>query len=171
MPPVARYNRISQAYWQRSRNWEERTRTLGAYLHTCRHSSGEGFYAISVAYMADDLAYTPAHVNKALKQLVDAREVMYDDNAGVVFVPESLELQPPTTERQIKGAIARISQVPPTGLLAALHAHANTHANGLAEAIANELPAQLQQAIRMETQSHSNANPESIRMGGLRVAS
>jgi hypothetical protein len=170
MVVTARYNRLSQIYWQRARDWDERTRNLGAYLHTCRHSTGEGYYALPVAYMADDLNWTPAIVQKSLSRLMGDGEVCFDVQRGVVFVPESLEIQPPTTDNQIKGAIARIRMVPVSPLLSAFHEHAKTHANGLADRMAMEVNDLLDQSIRMETNSHSNGIPDRIRMGGSHVA-
>jgi Mn-dependent DtxR family transcriptional regulator len=169
MVVTARYNRLSQLYWPRARDWDEKTRNLGAYLHTCRHSTGEGYYALPVAYMADDMNWTVAIATKALKTLEDAGEVRFDPKAAVVLVPEALEVQAPTTEKQIKGAVARIRMVPLSYLLAEFYRLAVTHSNGLAEAIAKDLHDQVEEAMRMETVSHSNGNHEAIRVGGLRV--
>jgi len=167
MAVTARYNRLSQLYWPRARAWDERTRNLGAYLHTCRHSTGEGYYSLPVAYMADDLNWTSAVVTKSLRTLEDAGEIRFHD--GVVFVPEALEIQAPTTDKQITGAIARIRMVPVGPLLCVFYQHAVTHANGLAERMRMELAAQIDQSLSMETHSHSNGNAERIRMGGSRV--
>jgi hypothetical protein len=170
MVVTARYNRLSQLYWQRARDWDERTRCLGAYLHTCRHSTGEGYYALPVAYMAEDMNWTTAIVGKSLRILEDAGEVHFDTKNGVVWVPEALEVQAPTTENQIKGAVARIRMVPVSPLLSHFYQHAVTHANGLAEAIRMDLGEQVNEAMAMETDSHSNGLATSIRMAPSRVA-
>lgn len=170
MVVTARYNRLSQLYWQRARGWDERTRNLGAYLHTCRHSTGEGYYALPVAYMADDMNWTTAIVLKSLRVLEDAGEINYDVRRGVVLVPEALQVQAPTTDKQIKGAIARIRMVPASPLLCVFYQHAVTHSNGLAESIAKELHDSLEHSMGMETHSHSNGNGNAIRMGVPHVA-
>lgn len=169
MVVTARYNRLSQLYWPRARDWDDRTRNLGAYLHTCRHSTGEGYYVLPVAYMAEDMNWTVAIAAKSLRVLEAAGEVRYDAKTGVVFVPEALEIQPPTTENQIKGAVARIRMVPVGPLLSEFYQHAVAHSNGLADAIRMELGALVDESMAMETHSHSNGKPTRIRMEVPRV--
>lgn len=139
MAAAARYHRVNPQYWQIARDWDDRARVLGLYVQTCRHRTTEGYYELPKPYIAADLNWQPNAVDRAVKNVTDTGVVMYDDHAGVVFIPDALEIQAIATERQIVGAVRRIRMVPPTPLLLAFIRAAEAHSNDLANAISNDL--------------------------------
>ena len=156
----ARYNRVPESYWVLARDWSERTRNLGLYLQTCKHRTGEGLYHLPIAYAASDLGWAVLVTQKHLNELVEAGFIGWDAKAEVVFLVTALEVQAPTTEKQIKGAIERLKQLPPTDLLSELHFQAQVHSNGFADSIRMAFP----NACEWVPVSHSNGSPKSTAM-------
>lgn len=136
MPP--RYFRVRPSFWTAAKAWDDKTRVAGLYVLTSPHCHSEGLYALPKGYIEADLGYSIATITKSLQRLQLDGFIRYDDKAGVVLIPDALEIQAPTTRKQIQGAISRLRMVPPTPLLWELHSHANAHANGLAEAMREE---------------------------------
>jgi hypothetical protein len=137
---MSRYNRVSPNYWHLCREWNERTTIVGLYVQTCRHRHSEGLYHIPREYIAGDLGYTAHAVNRSLYIIENAGFVRYDRGANVLLLMTGLELQPPTSPRQIKGAIDRLRTLPASPLLRDLYFLARSHSNGLADSIAMEFP-------------------------------
>jgi hypothetical protein len=137
---MIRYHRVDPHYWVLAKNWDDRTRNVVLYVQTCRHRVTEGLFPLPKAYMAADLGYTVPQVARSLGVIVNAGLVKYDDQAEVIFICNALEMQAPTTPKQIQGAIARLRMVPASPLLCDLHFHANAHANAFAEAIREAFP-------------------------------
>jgi hypothetical protein len=137
---VSRYFRVSPNYWHLASGWDDKTVIVGLYVQTCKHRHSEGLYHLPKEYIAGDLGYGASTVTKALKVLEGAGFVKYDKKASVILLMTALELQPPTTEKQVQGAIARIKTVPASPLLWDLYFHARSHSNGLANAIADVFP-------------------------------
>lgn len=146
MVVTARYYRVSPQYWHLSAGWDDRLRLLGLYVQTCEHRTTEGLYRLPPAYVAADLDWPTRTVEAKLADLECAGFIKYDTKAQVLLLRDALEVQPPATEKQITGAIARLRNVPATPLLLDLCDLAEAHASGLAE------------AIRMELGIHSNGN-------------
>jgi hypothetical protein len=147
-----RYNRVPESYWVLSRDWNERLRNLGLYVQTCRHRTGEGLYYLPLAYAADDLNWSLTVTQKHMKELVDREFIGWDSRAQVVLLVNALEVQAPTTEKQIKGAIERLKHLPPTDLLSELHFLAQVHSNGFADSIRMAFP----NACEWVSNPHSN---------------
>lgn len=139
MVVTARYYRVSPQYWHLSRDWEDRLRLLGLYVQTCEHRTTEGLYRLPLAYVNGDLGWPIKTVEHKLADLQTTGFIKYDAGAEVLLLLDALQVQPPTSEPQIKGAIARLRSVPATPLLLTLLDLAETHASGLAKAIREEI--------------------------------
>lgn len=138
MVVTARYYRVSPQFWHASAGWEDRIRLLGLYVQTCEHRTTEGLYRLPVAYIHGDLGWPAKTVEGKLADLECVGLIKYDAKAEVLLLLDALESQPPRTEPQVKGAMARLRTVPPTPLLAKLYDLAQAHASELAEAIREE---------------------------------
>lgn len=149
MTASARYHRVNPQYWQIARDWDERARVLGLYAQTCRHRTTEGYYELPKPYIAADLGWQAAVVDRAVKAVTDTGFVMYDDQAQVVFIPNALELQSIATERQVTGAVRRVRMVPITPLLTSFVRACEAHSNDLANALRNDLGDVIQMASSM----------------------
>jgi hypothetical protein len=158
---MTRYNRVNPEFWTRAREWGDKTRVVGLYVLTTQHRSSEGLYSLPQPYIAADLRYAPAAVTAAMKALVEVEFIKYDDQAGVVFIPDALQLQAPTTPKQIQGAISRIRMVPRTPLLCDLYRVAATHANGLAAAMRDEFHELIEMALNSPESSNGRTPFES----------
>lgn len=155
---TARYQRVSPNYWMLAKGWDPKTTVTGLYVQTCRHRVTEGLYHLPKEYIAADLGYTPAVVSRALGTLTNAGLVKYDERGGVLLLLAALEMQVPTTEKQIQGAVDRIRMVPGSPLLWDLYCLARRHANGLADALANCFP---ELAARNGSGPFESSNPRS----------
>lgn len=154
---MSRYNRVPASYWIRSKGWEDRVRLLGVYVQTCDHRTTEGLYRLPAAYVAADLDWQVAVAERLLARLVDTGFVKYDQRAEVILLPSALEVQAPTTKKQIDGAVARIRMVPATPLLCELLDLATVHSNGLAEAIRMEMADAFESVVTQPATFHSNS--------------
>jgi hypothetical protein len=113
------------------------------YLLSSTHTGSEGLSRMPLGYVVTDLA--PAgvdldEVTRCLAVLEDRGFIVYDYDAEVLFDPHALRTYPPTSPQQIKGAIRKLQQLPPTHLLDALYVRAVGYAPLLAEAMREEFP-------------------------------
>lgn len=159
---MTRYHRVPESFWVLARSWEDRLRNLGLYVQTCKHRTGEGLYRLPLAYIAADLAWPSGVPAKQMRNLVSTGFVRYDERAEVVLLPSALEVQAPTTEKQIQGAITRLRDVPPTPLLADLYQLAASHANGLAEAMRMGMGMEIQDALERAESASLNGHSSSL---------
>lgn len=153
-----RYNRVPESYWVLSRTWSDRLRNLGLYVQTCKHRTGEGLYHLPIAYAANDLGWTVPVTQKHMRELAEHGFVGWDAKAEVVLLHNALEIQAPTTEKQIKGAIERLKTVPPSQLLSVLYRLAQVHSNGLADSIRMAFPNTFEWVAEPGSNSHSNSH-------------
>lgn len=136
---MARYYPVSPLFWTdpKARRWSDATKLLAAYVLTCEHRNLEGLYRLPLSYVGADLGWPAAKVTKALEQLIADEFLMYDPEAEVVFVCNSLKYQAPKTERQIKGAVNALSEVPPNALEEPFRNAVQTYAPELLECLPN----------------------------------
>ena len=147
---AGRYYRITPRFWQDSdvRNeWTEDMRMLAIYLMTSPHRNMVGLYYCPTTYMENDLQWKPNRIRIAFDALSSPNVdfVRYDEKAQVVFLVNGLKHDSPSTDKQVKGAITALRNLPTTYLL-----------NDLANA-AQVLCECLSNAIRMELDCQSNA--------------
>jgi hypothetical protein len=159
---MTRYHRVPTSFWMLARDWEDRLRNLGLYVQTCEHRTTEGLYRLPLAYVAADLAWPTGVPARQMRNLVSTGFVRYDERAEVVLLPGALEVQVPTTENQIKGAVTRLQSVPPTPLLADFYALAVVHANGLAESMRMGMGMEIDDSLARASESDLNGHSNSL---------
>jgi hypothetical protein len=136
---MARYYPVSPHFWTdpKARRWDDATRLLAAYTLTCEHRNLEGLYRLPLTYIAADLGWGGGKVKRVLDRLIEDGFLMYDADAEVVFVCKSLKYQAPKNERQVKGAVNVLMEVPPNRLHEAFMEAVQSYAPALAEALSN----------------------------------
>lgn len=138
---MASYYPISPMFWRDElvrlwlRDGLDRTVLLALYLLTCRHRNLEGLYLLPWGWVEADLGWEADCVAEQAARLMDTRFIEYDQGPEVVFVRNALKYQQPKSERQIKGAITALREVPPNSLLPALSDAAKEHAPDFHKAI------------------------------------
>lgn len=144
---AAQYFRISPKLWRkaRMRGWTDSETNLAIYLLTCTHRKLEGLYVLPKPYIASDRAWDLEKVEENLAVLLRDGFAEYDEAAEVVLIPKALKFQSPSTEMQIRGAIAQLRALPRTSLWDRFRVACECHCPKLAAAVEVEWP------------SHSNA--------------
>jgi hypothetical protein len=138
---MASYYPVSPMFWrdEEVRAWltagHDRTVLLALYLLTCRHRNLEGLYLLPWGWVETELAWEAECVAEQAARLTGAGFIQYDETPEVVFVRNALKYQQPKSERQIKGAISALKEVPQNALLPALSATAKEHAPDFHKAI------------------------------------
>jgi hypothetical protein len=138
---MASYYPVSPMFWrdEEVRAWlaagHDRTVLLALYLLTCRHRNLEGLYLLPWGWVENELAWEAECVAEQAARLTDAGFIQYDEKPEVVFVRNALKYQQPKSERQIKGAINALREVPKNSLLPALGETAKVHAPEFYKAI------------------------------------
>jgi hypothetical protein len=138
---VASYHKVSPLFWKDEmvRAWiaagQDQAVLLALYMLTCFHRNSEGLYYLPKAYVEADLGWQAEQVGELMARLLEGRFIEYDDRAEVVFVCNALKYHEPKSERQIKGAISALEEVPSTPLLGSFLSVAETHAQTLAKEI------------------------------------
>lgn len=87
-------------------------RSVAAYLLTCRHSTTEGYYRLSVGYICDDLRIERATAIAHLRALDLQNFARWDEASQVVFIRNSMRYHPPTGPKSVAGALKKALQVP-----------------------------------------------------------
>ena len=133
------FHKVSPLFWKDEmvRAWiaagEDQSVLLALYLLTCFHRNSEGLYYLPKAYVEADLGWEADLVGERMARLLEDRFIEYDQKAEVVFVCNALKYHEPKSERQVKGAISALEEVPTTPLLASFLSVAETHAQTLAK--------------------------------------
>lgn len=153
----ARYNRVPASYWRISHGWGDRLQKLGLYLQTCTHRTGEGLYLLPLPYAARDLEWTQTITERHMRELVGHDFISWDATSEVVLLHNALEIQAPTTEKQIKGAITRLKELPPSPLLSVLFRLAQVHSNAFADSIRMAFPNTFEWVENNGRAGHSNS--------------
>jgi hypothetical protein len=131
---MASYYPVSPMFWrdEEIRAWlaagHDRTVLLALYLLTCRHRNLEGLYLLPWGWVENELAWKAECVAEQAVRLTEAGFIQYDAKPEVVFVRNALKYQQPKSERQIKGAINALQEVPKNSLLPVLGETAKTYA-------------------------------------------
>lgn len=141
---MANHYRVSPKFWlkARRRGWTDQQVTLALYLLTCDHRNLEGLYRLPKPYIAADLAWPAEKVEETLASVCGDGFASYDEDAEVVLIPKALKHQAPSTENQIKGAIAQLARIPRTSLWDAFRMACASHCPRLADAIDMEWPSE-----------------------------
>lgn len=139
---MANHYRVSPKFhlWARRRGLSDSETRLAFYLLTCEHRNLEGLYRLPKPYMAADLNWALEKVGENLAAVLATGFAMYDEYAEMVLIPKALKHQSPTTENQVKGAIAQLRRIPRTSLWHAFVTACATHCPKLAEAVEKEWP-------------------------------
>jgi hypothetical protein len=138
---VPTHAEVAKSFWTRSaRHWTDVEKLLGLYVLSGPHSTSEGYYRLPLGYVVDDLGWKLERVNVTMDSLSGREFVRYDDDAQVVFVCKRLEYRQPRGEKQVRGAVNVIRDVPPSPLLALFLAAAEQHAGEFHVALLEEFP-------------------------------
>jgi hypothetical protein len=138
-----KYSTVHAKFWrdERIRALPEDARTLFLYLLTSPHRTALGFYYLPIAYVANDLQWIPERVKEAFRNCFDTHRdgypmgvdthrdgypmgvdtpfrplFRYDEQAGVVLIPNFLTYNPLRNVNHAKGALAALSELPNTPL-------------------------------------------------------
>jgi hypothetical protein len=114
---------------------QHETVLLALYLLTCRHRNLEGLYLLPWGWVENELVWEAEFVAEQAARLMDAGFIQYDGGPEVVFVRNALKYQQPKSERQIKGAISVLREVPKNALLPVFCDAAKAHAPEFYKAI------------------------------------
>lgn len=138
---MASYYPVSPMFWrdQEVRAWLaaglNETVLLALYLLTCRHRNLEGLYLLPWGWVENELVWEAEFVAEQAARLTAAGFIQYDAGPEVVFVRNALKYQQPKSERQIKGAISALKEVPENELFPALSDVAKQYAPDFHKAI------------------------------------
>lgn len=134
---MPRYYPVSPLIWTdpTARAWDDATKLLAHYLLTCPHRNLEGLFRLPLPYIADDLGWTMAKVERAFGQLEDDGFVERDPATDVILICKALKYQSPKSPKQIRGAITALSEVPASSVHGAFVMACERYAPTLAEAI------------------------------------
>lgn len=135
---MARYYPVSPLIWtdHTARCWDDATKLLAHYLLTCPHRNLEGLFRLPLPYIADDLRWSASKVEKAIRRLEGDGFISRDPATDVVLIRKALKYQAPKSPKQIKGAIAVLSEVPKSTVHADFIAACDKYAPEFAEALA-----------------------------------
>jgi hypothetical protein len=138
---VATHAEIAKSFWTRSaRHWPDEEKLLGLYILSGPHSTSEGYYRLPLGYIVDDLGWGTEQVSTTMQSLAEREFVHYDLDAQVVFVCKRLEYRQPRGEKQVRGAVNVVREVPPSPLLSLFVAAADEHAEEFAEQLHSAFP-------------------------------
>lgn len=139
---AVQYFRISPKLWRkaRARGWTDAQINLAIFLLTNTHRKLEGLYLLPKPYIASDLGWSMEKVEDNLAVLLGAGFAKYDEDAEVVLIPKALKFQSPSTEMQIRGAIAQLRGLPRTCLWDDFRMACKCHCQKLADAVDEAWP-------------------------------
>lgn len=113
------YTRVESRFWQdeKMRAVSVDARYLMLYLLTSPHRNLIGFYFLPTPYACFDLGWDEKRLNVALKELIDAGVILYDQDAHTVLIKNYLRHNPLENPNQGKGAVSKLKELPQTVLL------------------------------------------------------
>lgn len=87
------YSKVGPGFWngptgRALKRQGPETLIVGMYLMTCQHANMLGLYYLSKAYIADDTGLGLEGASKGLRGAIEAGFCLYDDESGMVWVPE-----------------------------------------------------------------------------------
>jgi hypothetical protein len=157
---MANHYRVSPKFWikARKRGWSDQQTTLALYLLTCEHRNLEGLYRLPKPYIAADLGWGVRKVEEQLTTVCASGFAVYDEDAQIVLIPKALKHQAPSTENQIKGAIAQLERIPRTSLWDAFRIACASHCPKLADAIDVRWPSDPDEPSRVRVPARAPAS-------------
>ena len=132
------YSRVGSRIWLE--RWDDDTMLTALYLLTCKHRPTEGIYHLPLQYGATDKRWPLKRFAKAFDHLVAANFVEHDSDAEVVLIVKALKWQAPANPNQMRGAVKKIKQLPPTRLLSRFEELCRLHAPAFADYIDQQFP-------------------------------
>lgn len=112
---MSNYAKVERKIW--CKRWSTDEKVLAIYLLTNKHGNAEGYYYLPIAYICEDLQWTPERAFEALSKLLQRGFVAVDEDNSVVFIPNALKYNLPVGEKQEKGAVRTVLEVPESPLL------------------------------------------------------
>lgn len=108
------HGKISTSFWNdpRIRVLSEDARNLLLYLFTSPHSTAAGCYIARMAYICDDLQWTPERVSKGFRSLSERPFATFDPATGVVYLPGWWDENPMESENVAKHVKKLIDGLP-----------------------------------------------------------
>lgn len=115
---MQRYAKVSIKFWtdEKILSLSEKTKLLALYLLTSPHSNSLGLYYLPLQYVSADLGFGVKEVMEGIKELEKIQFCIYDENTRVVFLPNFLTYNSFQNVNQVKGAVAKLSELPDTVL-------------------------------------------------------
>lgn len=134
---AARHFRVSPRFWSEAKRegWTDDEIILGLYILTCDHRNTEGLFRLPQQYISSDLGWASERLTDPFAKLIKRGFIHYDAVAEVVLITKALKWQYPATERQIKGAIRVIEELPSTPLLTLFIDLAERHTDAFGKAV------------------------------------
>jgi hypothetical protein len=132
------YSRVGSRIWLE--HWDDDTMLTALYLLTCKHRPTEGIYHLPLQYGATDKRWPLKRFVKAFDTLLADGFVEHDPKSDVVLIVKALKWQAPANPNQMKGAVKKLKQLPPTHLLKRFEALCRLHAPAFANYIDDHCP-------------------------------
>jgi hypothetical protein len=158
---VSAYSRVYAEIWDEA--WSEEERYAAFYFLTCRHRNTEGLYRLPMSYATEDMEWSRAKLDRAMRGLVGHGFIAYDSTAKVVLIVKAIGRQVPVGPKQIAGAVKAVRGVPASRLdipfLKGIEGVSKEFAIGLREAMPN----------RFDSSFSSSSSP-SLEGGGSKDA-
>ena len=117
-----RYQKIYVQIWNDEKFIElsEPSKIFFLYLLTSPHSNLIGAFVIKKGYIAEDLKWSIARVDKAIKELVRDELILFDVKVSVVAVSNYLKYNPLENPNQFTGAVKIYKSLPRTSILSSV---------------------------------------------------
>lgn len=117
-----RYQKIYVQIWNDEKFIElsEPSKIFFLYLLTSPHSNLIGAFVIKRGYIAEDLKWSIARVDKAIKELVRDELILFDVKVSVVAVSNYLKYNPLENPNQFIGATNIYKTLPKTSILSSI---------------------------------------------------
>lgn len=111
---MSAYSRVYSEIWDEV--WSEEERYAAFYFLTCRHRNTEGLYRLPLSYATEDMDWSRAKLDRAMRGLVAHGFIAYDSTAKVVLIVKAIGRQVPVGPKQIAGAVKAVRGVPASRL-------------------------------------------------------
>lgn len=152
------YWRVAPAFWgdEKVSSWDDDTKMLALYLLTCEHRAAEGLFRLPLGYILTDIGWVSERLRNPFETLLRDGFMEYDNRCSVVFITNALAYQAPENPNQVKGAIARVEELPETPLLQRLYERSLDLCPTLAESLSKRF------GKRFETLRQTPSKPPAL---------
>jgi hypothetical protein len=135
-----RYYPVDMRFWSdpRVRGWSDDAKLLALYLLTCPHRTTEGLFRLPKLYVQADLGWSAERLAEPFRELLaepfpQPGFMDHDEAAQVVLIRNAMKYQPPQNDNQVKAALSRLEELPPTPLTSTFKALAERFCQRLAK--------------------------------------